>query len=667
MNIHGIQSVGTLTQEAGGFATLTGSFTGSFKGDGSQLTNLPITPTDTGSLVTTASFNAYTASQDTKNSTLGTYTASVDTKFSNIGSQSASWDNTSLNAFTASQDTKNSTLATYTASIDTKFSTLGTQSGSWITESETGSFARTNVDNNFSVNQTFTNITAVSASFTYVQTTYETSSIIYSSGSNQLGDELSDIQTLSGSVRVQGSLTVNGTQVQTSSVDITSLNAFTASQETKNATLGSLTGSFATTGSNTFIGNQTLTGSLFISGNINMVNGADIVTHHVRAQGSNGLELQTSAGTIIVSMGAGGGTQATFVGAVSANSISASTINGLGDPLAFSTSVDSRLDGLAAATSSYVTSAITASSLVTASVNLNTITFTKGDASTFNITVNTGSGTTTDLTSLNAFTASQETKNSTLGGLTGSFATTGSNTFIGNQTILGTSNLISGSTQMRGTTFSIEDNTSTTKFQVNSSTQQVISNYPLTVNATFTASLQEGYAWVGNASNVSTLVATSSFGGATINTGSFATTGSNNFIGNQTITGSLILSSSATTELQVIGNSEFTGSMTGKVNPLVVTGTTASLDFSLGNMFTLTLPSSSTTYFNPANIKAGQTINVQLTQQTPGTGSVSFAPSIKFAGGADYQATATGSAVDLVTFISLDGTNILATSIKNFL
>jgi hypothetical protein len=40
----------------------------------------------------------------------------------------------------------------------------------------------------------------------------------------------------------------------------------------------------------------------------------------------------------------------------------------------------------------FVSSSVTASSLVTASVNLNTITFTKGDGTTFPITVNTGSG-----------------------------------------------------------------------------------------------------------------------------------------------------------------------------------------------------------------------------------------------------------------------------------
>ncbi len=70
----------------------------------------------------------------------------------------------------------------------------------------------------------------------------------------------------------------------------------------------------------------------------------------------------------------------------------------------------------------------------------------------------------------------------------------------------------------------------------------------LKASSTFTASLQEGYVWVGNASGVSTTVATSSFGGTTdltslnsftasqyVSNSYFATTGSNNFIGVETI------------------------------------------------------------------------------------------------------------------------------------
>ena len=142
------------------------------------------------------------------------------------------------------------------------------------------------------------NITALSASFTYLKTIYETASIIFSSGSNQLGDELSDVQTLSGSVKVQGGLTVNGVNVLSSSVNedgyllTSSFNTYTASastnvsgainsatqslsssiattdagQDSKINSLISVTGSYATTGSNTFIGNQIISGNLLVTG-----------------------------------------------------------------------------------------------------------------------------------------------------------------------------------------------------------------------------------------------------------------------------------------------------------------------------------------------------------------------------------------------------------------
>jgi hypothetical protein len=63
--------------------------------------------------------------------------------------------------------------------------------------------------------------------------------------------------------------------------------------------------------------------------------------------------------------------------------------------------------------------------------------------------------------------------------------------------------------------------------------------------------------------NVSTLVATSSFGTA-LDTSSLATTGSNTFVGNQTITGSVSISGSALIDLEVIGNIRATGSVAGQ-------------------------------------------------------------------------------------------------------
>jgi hypothetical protein len=61
------------------------------------------------------------------------------------------------------------------------------------------------------------------------------------------------------------------------------------------------------------------------------------------------------------------------------------------------------------------------------------------------------------------------------------------------------------------------------------------------------------------------------------NTASFATTGSNVFVGNQTITGSLILSSSAAIELTVIGNQTLTS------GSLIVTGSSIFISPSYGN------------------------------------------------------------------------------------
>jgi hypothetical protein len=231
-----------------------------------------------------------------------------------------------------------------------------------------------------------------------------------------------------------------------------------------------------------------------------MVNGADLVTHHVRAAGSNGLELQNASSGIIVSMGAGGGTQASFTGAVTANSISASTINGLGNPLAFSQSVDARIN------------AITASGGIPA-------------------------GTVSSSAQILDY---------------GIFATTGSNTFDGDQIINGNLTATNGRFTSNLRAYSIANDISNNPFFIQSIGNYIrligdtdasieattgvvnITGSSTILSNTFTASLQQGYVWVGDGSNRTTLVATSSFG-SSINTGSFATTGSNVFTGDQTL------------------------------------------------------------------------------------------------------------------------------------
>jgi hypothetical protein len=301
---------------------------------------------DTSSLVTTASFNAFTSSTNISIANLNVSSASQQDSINNLNSFTASATGLSTGSLlvTASFDNGTRNL-TFTKGNNTTFAVnIPDVSGSTI---NTGSFATTG-SNTF----TGTNI------FEQQVDIKNASGLLLYSNTNNVSDA-TGIRNESGSLLLVKIGTANKVDLQNLSLLVSG--TFTASLQQGFTYVGDASGktvlvataSFATTGSNVFVGNQTFTGSLFVSGNINMVNGADLVTHHVRAAGSNGLELQTSAGTIIVAMGQGGGTQAQFVGAVSANSISASTINGLGDPLAFSQSVDTRLDAFEAVSSSY--------------------------------------------------------------------------------------------------------------------------------------------------------------------------------------------------------------------------------------------------------------------------------------------------------------------------
>jgi hypothetical protein len=147
------------------------------------------------------------------------------------------------------------------------------------------------------------------------------------------------------------------------------------------------------------------------------------------------------------------------------------------------------------------------------------------------------------------------------------------------------------------------------------------------------------------------------------NTGSYATTGSNSFNGNQTITGSLFLSSSATTELNVVGNSIFSGSVVGTVLPITIVATTANIDCSLGNFFTLQLPNSSTTNLTFSNATPGQTLSLRITQGNP-VSTVTYAANIKFPFNFPYIATTTANAIDILTFISYDSSSLFGVAVN---
>jgi hypothetical protein len=122
-----------------------------------------------------------------------------------------------------------------------------------------------------------------------------------------------------------------------------------------------------------------------------------------------------------------------------------------------------------------------------------------------------------------------------------------------------------------------------------------------------------------------------------------ATTGSNVFTGSQTITGSVY----------------------GNVVSMSIASQTASMDLIVGNFFTLTLISGSTTHLTATNIRPGQTVNLLINQPSIGTGSVSYNSTFDFPAGANYIATPVSSSKDILSLITFDSSTIYATSINN--
>ena len=137
-------------------------------------------------------------------------------------------------------------------------------------------------------------------------------------------------------------------------------------------------------------------------------------------------------------------------------------------------------------------------------------------------------------------------------------------------------------------------------------------------------------------------------------TGSLDISGSQRLVGNQTITGSLIISSSAPVELSIIGNSIYSGSVRGNVIPLTIGGTTSSMDLSLSNFFTITLNASSPCRIEPINIQPGQTTTLRVTQAAGGGGTVQFPSNVDFPNGFQYNTTPSANSVDILTFLSFD-------------
>ena len=236
--------------------------------------------------------------------------------------------------------------------------------------------------------------------------------------------------------------------------------------ENVTSSLINVTGSYATTGSNNFIGNQSVTGDITLTGTLSAYAVKTIfeTSSVIYSSGSNQFgDASNDTQTLIGRTNISGslsvtGSSIAFKGEVSASYISSSRIEGLGGGTvtAFSSSIASQFYTNTQLVNSFTQSIVDlnnfSSSAIISIDNLQIFTASAA-ISISNLGLFTAS-----IAGTNAYTASQNTKNTTLASYTGSndtkwttlqhvtsslinktgsYATTGSNSFTGSQTITG--------------------------------------------------------------------------------------------------------------------------------------------------------------------------------------------------------------------------------------
>jgi hypothetical protein len=352
---------------------------------------------------------------------------------------------------------------------------------------------------------------------------------------------------------------------------------------------------------------------------------------------------------------------------ISASQVSASILNGLGNPFDFSSSLSTQLQELENVTSSLINQtgsyATTGSNSFIGNQNIT------GDVEiigTLNATrINTLIESSSIIFSSGSNILGDSTSDiQTLNGLvrvSGSSQITGSMGISANLSIRGevSASYISSSRiqGLGGTTVSdfsqsvhqqfndvlTYENNNDTKWN---DLQPVTSSLLISVNDNlnpFTASILGTNAFT--ASQLITNANLSSYTASVVSlnnkTGSLATTGSNTFIGTETITGSITI----------------TGSAYGNVADLTISSNTASIDMRRSNFFTLTLASSATTRLEATNIRPGETVNLLITQPAT-SGSLVLGSMFKTNYNYPYQVTASGSAQDLLSLVSFNDSTI---------
>ena len=475
-------------------------------------------------------------------------------------------------------------------------------------------------------------------------------------------------------------------------VDFTPLNNFTASTSTQltalnnnfnsytsstNAQIAAIlitTASLATTGSNTFTENNTFTKnvsvgqSIYVDGNIYVQGGIEatyIKTIYetasvIYSSGSNQFGDSPSDTQIL--------SGSSYVeGALYVNKLNVTSQFGLLN--AFTASqllINTGYNTFTASTQSD----LNAIHLTTQSLNA----FTASQLATNN--------TLTTTASFNSFTASQNILNPT-------FATTGSNAFVGNQRITG-SLTISSSAVSDLIVIGRQIITGSAGSETCRVTLTNTSTFIDTTRDTGTGALITAYASTGSQGASLTLGVYDSPGFNTdielninVDTGSgilfndFDNVSAFNYVPFMSVAPNLgnnpapvmTRGLQVTGSLNVTGNTLITGSLTltgsayGNVISQSIVSSTASIDLSKANFYTVALPASTNTLLNVTNPGKGQTAMIQITSNTLATAS--FSSNVKQPSGFGYLPSTGSGAIDVLTLACFDGTNLLVTNVTN--
>jgi len=465
-----------------------------------------------------------------------------------------------------------------------------------------------------------------------------------------LADSTQGLPTQTGDINLQDGLGNNvGIKINASSNNVTIDNNLRVDGNTD------LNGNLDVSGSFIHSGSIDIKGNVVIDGNIN----ADVATFdtvntrllHVTEEsasvifssGSNVIGDETSDTQTIVG-------QTTISGALDLldgtnlrvidGDISSSTVSGIGNVTTYSASVDSKISSLINRTGSVDTSITALNSFTSSQLSINSRynsftssinTFTSSTDSSLTAINSFTSSTDSSLTAINSFTQSADNRLNSLENFTSSIAVTKTEF---NSYTSSTDNRLDS---IESFTASLQTDFVTTG-SFNTYTQSTDNH--LTQLDLYTASNDNRLTQI----EITTASLDSKVDNLISVTGSYATTGSNTFIGDQV----------------------FSGSVQGDVHALTISSNTASIDCSQGNFFTLNQSSAADTHLVATNITGGRTITLRVNKTNSGATVSIDNNTIKFPSGFEYSITPGATAQDVVTFVTFDTTSLYAVASKNF-